>query len=132
MAKKLLFLWLPVIFWCFLIFYLSSKPTVKTSEVYFWDFILKKNAHLFEFFILYILSYRAINKKNKITKKGFFYPLIFIILYAISDEYHQSFTPGREARVRDIIIDGFGGLIAIWCLKNLFLRLRKPWNLLHG
>ena len=36
------------------------------------------------------------------------------LLYGISDEYHQSFVPGREAGVADAIADTIGGFLGVW------------------
>ena len=36
-----------------------------------------------------------------------------IILYAITDEIHQLFIPGRNGNVVDVLIDSCGGLIGI-------------------
>ncbi len=35
------------------------------------------------------------------------------VLFAVTDEIHQSFVPGREATVRDVVIDAFGSGAAI-------------------
>ena len=43
----------------------------------------------------------------------------FIILYAISDEYHQSFIPGRDASFKDVGIDTLGGISGIVIVKLL-------------
>lgn len=127
--KKLLSLWLPVVVWCAAIFYLSSKPTIQASYFDVVDFIIKKSAHLIEYSVLYFLLFRAINNtkvsmKNKNICLGLRYrgenlkvwllPLIFLIIYAISDEYHQSFIPGRTATVRDILIDISGGFMTYY------------------
>lgn len=48
-------------------------------------------------------------------------------LYAVSDEFHQIFVPGRSCQVKDIVIDSAGaltGLVLIWLLMNLHARLR--------
>lgn len=94
--------YLAVIFWAILIFYFSSIPIIKTSDFYLLDFIIKKNAHFFEFFILFLLLYNALPKKN--------HHLAFLIalLYAFSDEIHQLFVPGRTASLRDVLIDSLG------------------------
>ncbi len=36
--------------------------------------------------------------------------ILFCLLYAISDEFHQSFIPGREPDVMDIVADMFGAI----------------------
>ena len=46
--------------------------------------------------------------------------VLFCITYGISDEYHQSFIPGRFDSVWDVVADGFGALLVVgWWLKNL-------------
>ena len=49
----------------------------------------------------------------------------FIILYAISDEYHQSFIPGREASFKDVGVDALGGISGIVVIKLLELKTNK-------
>ena len=39
--------------------------------------------------------------------------LLITIGYALTDEFHQSFTPGREPHLRDIVIDGIGAAVAL-------------------
>jgi VanZ family protein len=49
--------------------------------------------------------------------------VILVFLFGISDEYHQSFTPGREPRFRDVLIDTAGAVLAILALWKLLPRL---------
>lgn len=64
-------------------------------------------------------------------KKSFVYlfvlTLILILMYALSDEYHQSFIPGRSAQFVDIVVDFSGGLLAsgIVCLVDKKIRNKK-------
>ena len=119
MYKKIFSFWFPVLVWAGVIFGFSSMPVTPTKEFYLWDFILKKTAHLSEYFIFYLLLYRAI--KNTTTfpsKKTMIICWLLLVLYAISDEFHQLFTPGRTSTLRDVIIDGIGGLISIWFIKQ--------------
>lgn len=100
-------LWLPVIIWAGAIFWLSSIPNLKTGLEY--DFILRKVAHVVEYSILTLLLYRAF--KGSCTMGilySFVYPASISFLYAVSDEFHQSFVPGRSAAVRDVLIDSIG------------------------
>jgi len=115
--KKLLKLWLPVVFWCLLIFIGSSIPSPQPTKT-FLDFILHKLFHLFEYAVLFILVYRA--------TRNFGFALLFVISYAFSDEIHQSFVPTREPTLRDVFIDIVGGLLGwqfllrvpLWQQKN--------------
>ncbi len=116
MTKQKIFLYIPVIIWCSVIFSLSNRPTISTVDSYAIDFALKKLAHFIEYFILGVLVYRA--TKNVWISIG------FCIAYAVSDEFHQSFIPGREPRGRDVIIDSFGSITAVITWKKLFLKTK--------
>jgi len=55
--------------------------------------------------------------KNKILrKKEVVVVLAVIILYGISDEFHQSFVPGRQPSWHDVLADGVGGLLGLLVL----------------
>ncbi len=113
MFKKFIILWLPVIIWAGLIFYLSSIPDLKTSLETFWDTILRKIAHMVEYGIFFLVLARAM-------KKPLIWTVIFSILYAVSDEFHQSFIPGRNMALLDICFDSTGVLIGYLIFKNCF------------
>ena len=112
-------LWLPVGLWCGAIFYLSSLPNLATPWGT-WDIILRKIAHITEYGILAFLIWRAIFHSVKINlSKTYAWAGALSLLYAISDEIHQSFVPTRHGSIYDILIDGLGiGLM-------LFLIVRK-------
>ena len=118
--KKLLNFWLPPILWALLIFNFSSFPTVKTSEFFLGDFLLKKTAHIVEYGVLATLLYRAMINSGIEKKKAMWIAVVTAVLYGITDEIHQSFTPGRGPAVRDVIIDTIGASIFIFgILKNI-------------
>jgi hypothetical protein len=120
--------WLPVLLWALIIFKLSSGSVPSISTVYIQDFIFKKGAHMFFFGMLGVLFYRALKINNIRSKNAVLLALLFVFLYGTSDEFHQSFTQGREARIRDVGFDGLGGAIAL-CLTYYILPL-LPKNLL--
>jgi len=84
------------------------------------EFLLRKVAHFTEYFILSFIFYRAMIVSGSRIKKSIIVTVIFCFLYAVSDEIHQLFVPGRVFAVRDIIIDTSGALLgmAIVGLKN--------------
>jgi len=85
------------------------------------EFILRKAAHFTEYFILSFIFYRAVVVSGVRMKKSIIVTLVFCFLYAVSDEVHQIFVPGRAFAVGDIIIDTLGaalGIIVIY-FKNL-------------
>lgn len=107
--------WLPTIFWMAIIFTLSSFPTVKTTTVGWQDFMLKKMAHFVEYFILATLLQFSLTKTSSLSHgKMLLTSFILAVIYATSDEYHQSLVPGREPRVRDIVIDSLGALTSVF------------------
>ncbi|WP_243096886.1 VanZ family protein [Thermohalobacter berrensis] len=61
--------------------------------------------------------------------KGFIFSFVFCILYAISDEVHQLFVPGRDAQITDVMIDSAGAFIGIGMYHGLVnLRRSYPSN----
>ncbi len=117
---KLFSLYFPVLFWCTVIFLFSSMPTNKVGAPFnLPDFILKKSAHISEYSILAILFFRALYQTipYKNIQKIFQFSFIFSFLYALSDEYHQSFVYGRTATLRDILIDGLGICLGLYIVK---------------
>lgn len=85
--------------------------------------IIRKMAHFTEYAILgvlyfntahYFMAYRK-NEKNiyggngRAACKAVAFTTALCMLYAMSDEFHQSFTDGRSPALRDVIIDMCGG-----------------------
>ncbi len=75
---------------------------------------MDKVAHLFLYFGLGILLHLTFrNSENIVLKK---YAAIFAVLlgiiYGITDEFHQSFVPGRSSNIHDLLADGIGVTIA--------------------
>ncbi len=95
---------LPLILTCCFIFIQSSRPAVAVSYVGWFNFFLHKLAHVIVFSLLFLFACRAFRDKKM--------ALVFTILYAISDEYHQSFVATRTAAFTDVLIDSFaaGGI----------------------
>ena len=113
--KRFLSLWLPVILWAAFIFYLSSIPHLRFLDNNLWDFIVRKIGHMGVFGILARLVARALTRKSTFWswKKIFAASLVATCLYACTDEYHQSFTPGRHASPVDVGIDTVGAWAAL-------------------
>lgn len=105
------------------IFWFSSRPTWTTTEIYWQDFVIKKAAHLFVYAVLAVLLYRSLEHSVKLDRKTrLMMTLMIVVLYALSDEFHQSFIPGREPRGRDIVIDALGALGGL----GIKLHLTRP------
>ncbi|MFZ5365907.1 MAG: VanZ family protein [Patescibacteria group bacterium] len=107
--------WLPPLGWMGLIFFISSFPTGRASHIDWQDFAIKKTIHIFEYVVLFTLLYRGLKNLSSLPeKKAAFMAFLLTFLYAASDEFHQTFTQGREGTPRDVLIDSLGALLAWW------------------
>lgn len=87
----------------------NKQQVVNEANISFRKFM-----HSGVYFVLALLVFNFINTFD-INKKYFKYlwTLIFVFLYACTDEYHQTFVSGRTAEFSDILLDTLGGTIAI-------------------
>jgi VanZ family protein len=107
--------WLAVFVWMGAIFALSSIPSISTPFEPGYDFTFKKFAHVTVYGILTALLFGAV--RTHIRDKGYalLTALLVAVLYAFSDEWHQTFVPGREGTLRDVTIDGIGAVgMSLW------------------
>ena len=105
----------------------KQPEEVKVNIIEKLQFIVRKSAHFIGYMILGILASGLILQYENINKK---YPLAFLIcvIYAISDEIHQLFVPGRAGQVRDVLIDSAGGLLGIiivMAFEKLLIKFNK-------
>lgn len=105
----------PPILWALVIFIFSSQEFLPSFDFSALDFLFKKSAHMFVYAVLYFLVYRSVSKslpaqagKYHGKKQLLYIPILICLLYATSDEFHQSFVPGRYATIRDIGFDMLG------------------------
>jgi VanZ family protein len=106
--------WILVFLWAGLIFFLSHQPDLKSGLSGQWDFILRKLAHITEYAILTLLLIKALGNYQLTNRKILITAVFLAVLYAFSDEYHQTFILGREGTVRDVLIDSIGIGLAAW------------------
>lgn len=113
--KNFLKNWMPVLVWAGIIFTLSSIPHLESGLEQ--DFLLRKIAHILEYAILTFLLLRVFGFQNN---KSIILVAIIAFLYAISDEYHQTFIFGRKGRLEDVGIDSIGILLTagLWYIKG--------------
>lgn len=119
--------WGPTLLWMLLIFYLSSEHAVVASSVKWQDFAVHKSAHVVLYFILAVWIYRSLKLTTKLRGISLiFWTIVITAAYALSDEFHQSFTPTRTPALRDVVIDTFGALIgATWAAKIIYGARRR-------
>lgn len=118
---KIYRLWLPVIGWAYLIFFLSSIPNLRSNLS--CDFFLRKFAHIIEYAVLTFLLLRAFQHSFRVSVLDLvIYPMIIAVIFASTDEYHQTFVVGRHGEFKDVLIDCVGVIgiyIAIFLINKL-------------
>ena len=96
-----------------LIFYFSSqsKPQIPNVDWHLFD----KLYHVLEYTVLGILVAHAfVNASFNIFRRApWVFSFLFVILYGASDEWHQSFVPGRVVSVLDWTADCLGGFLGV-------------------
>jgi VanZ family protein len=122
--KTCIYRWGPAIVLMVIIFLASATPGSKIPEFGYWDLFVKKGGHMIGYALLAAAYYHALNNGKGGTRLQFILAIGIAALYAASDEWHQKFTPGRNASLADVGIDVIGGLIGItaWRLMQRFLR----------
>ncbi len=102
-------LWAPVLLWMGIIFVLSAQPDIPHPAAGWLDLLASSLAHAFLFGVLALLYARALGGRPRV----WFISLVLALLYALSDELHQGFVPGRQPDVLDIVCDMVGAALAL-------------------
>ncbi|WP_372995810.1 VanZ family protein [Lutispora sp.] len=75
--------------------------------------LLRKNAHFFSYLVLGVLVINALRRSGNKRMTGYALAFVICVLYAVSDEVHQLFVPGRGGQVTDVLIDSAGAAVGI-------------------
>ncbi|WP_419195450.1 VanZ family protein [Clostridium tyrobutyricum] len=89
------------------------------------NMFIRKNAHAFEYFVLAILVAIAMFAFHLKGRRAIVYIMFICLLYAVTDEFHQAFVPGRTSLVSDVIIDFSGSIIGIIVFYTAYYKLLK-------
>ena len=148
--KKAIICWLLVIIWMIIIFSFSqnnsNQSSSKSREVVtkIVDVLEKKKtkeektiivekihipfrkfAHGFEYAVLCLLLLIALNTSGINGKKQLLLAIIICILYASTDEFHQTLISGRSGEIRDVLIDSLGSFIGLLIYKITTIIKKK-------
>lgn len=88
------------------------------------NLILRKNAHAFEYFVLAIIVSGVLAGFKLRGRRAIIYIMFICLFYAVTDEFHQQFVPGRTSLVSDVMIDFAGSLIGIAVFYVVYYRLK--------
>ena len=113
---------LPTILYAGLVIGLSSIPYLKSPSLKFFTF--DKVAHFLEYSIFAFLTFRSFSHLSARinVNRAFLLSLLFLSIFALLDEYHQSFVPGRHADIADLGTDILGAFLVI---SYMWLRRRR-------
>jgi VanZ family protein len=92
------------------------------------NFLIFKTFHVIEYAILYFLLFRgyySLQDKNWSLPQKLLIPFIVAMLYAATDEFHQTLSPHREGTPRDVIIDTIGIFIMYSYIKRNIPFVKK-------
>ncbi|MCR4563973.1 MAG: VanZ family protein [Clostridiales bacterium] len=125
------------------IFWLSNQPAEESAEmsntliakiyrllgVFLPEVVVRKLAHFCEFLLLAFL-YSNIFYLIK-AKKWYVPAFSLAVLYAVTDEIHQLFIPGRAGMVIDVFIDALGtasGIAIYFLIIKIIHSVRRKKN----
>jgi len=92
--------------WMAIIFWFSSQSSLFRLPEDLLDTIFKKSAHATAYGVLWALWWLATGRRPWLA-------LALTVGYAISDEWHQTFVPGRHGQWFDVGVDALGALLAM-------------------
>ncbi len=135
MKRLVLEYWLPLAVWLALIFYFSTDrfssnetsgiiasvltfffPSLSPGEIDFLHGVIRKFAHISEYFILTLFTHRSLSFEAPDLARAKVRTMMFVVLAALFDELHQGFTVSRGASVVDVGYDGVGAVWALWLI----------------
>jgi VanZ family protein len=125
--RDALIVWGPVVVMMLLIFVFSaqpkSAPPAHRDGVYFsgvmpiftghtLDTLVKKAAHMAGYGLLGVLIMRGFLAQGTSAREAAYFAILLAVCYALTDELHQTFVPGRHSTVLDIGFDYVGAASA--------------------
>jgi VanZ family protein len=141
--------WLPIIVWLIAMFVFSTDmmsssetsrfivpilrflfPGLSPAGITFWHGVIRKLAHVTEYFILATFVYRALKFERPDLVDATMRAIVFVALAALLDEFHQSFVPSRTASIVDVGYDCLGAVWALWVIAAYEFRRLRPHSVL--
>ena len=100
-------------------------PGLTEAQFHPWHLLIRKAGHFTEYGLLALLLFRAFRRGVPETWRPRWALASFaiVVVYALLDEYHQSFTATRGASIYDSMLDAAGGATALLALR--FVRMRQ-------
>jgi VanZ family protein len=120
-------LWLLPITWAGIIFIISAQPKEALERLGLSGLFVSVAGHLTTYFILMTLLVLAFRFANGVPfRRACLISFVIVAVYGLSDEYHQSFVPGRTPTVVDWIVDLIGAAAAWLVMSYWESRRERP------
>ncbi len=116
--------WSPAILMMIAIFLFSSRPSAALPDFGHWDYFVKKGGHMLGYGLLALTYWRGLNFAP--GRRWLAWGLA--ICYALSDEFHQVFVPGRHPSLFDVLFfDNLGAILGLilWGMLDAAVRRWK-------
>jgi VanZ family protein len=92
------------------IFAFSSRASNELPNFGSWDYLVKKAAHGLGYGLLALAYWRGLGFRHN----GHWVAWLMALAYSATDEFHQSFVPGRHPSVTDVLVfDNLGALLTV-------------------
>ena len=113
----------PLILYAGLVIGLSSIPDLQGPRLRI--IALDKIAHFVEYALFAVLAWRSFSHLSArlSVNASVLLSMLFLVVFALTDEYFQSFIPGRHADLADLAVDILGSFLV---LTLLWIRARRP------
>ena len=117
--RERLLLWAPVLVWALAIFFVSAQSTLPAIGEDWLDRAVKQLSHSLEYAVFAWLVWRPLTHFGESRgRRHYLVAWLLCFAYALSDEFHQSFVPGRVADWRDLLADGLGAAAVLLALAR--------------
>jgi VanZ family protein len=129
--------WFPLLAWMVVIFFFSTDtfsgantlgliqsilkfmfPSLSVSQLQFWHGVIRKAGHVTEYAILGFLAWRAFKIYPWVGVRAKVFAGAFVLVFALSDEFHQMFVASRTSSLVDVGYDCMGGFIMLMLLPK--------------
>jgi VanZ family protein len=110
--------WLPVLAYVGAIYAVSAQPHL-TPPFHFVN--ADKVIHAAEYLVLGLLLARALRASLRVGRPAFaaMIAIGLVVLIGSGDEFLQSFVPGRDSSIFDLLADAVGGALAQFVYVNV-------------
>jgi len=103
------------------IFGFSSVPAREMPNFGFWDVLVKKGGHALGYGLLALSYLYGLKGTGKgLASRLLFTAWLMAVAYSATDEFHQSFIPGRHPMVTDVLIDSIGAAVMLFLAKRFY------------